>query len=272
LPQWIDVLSSITFMQPPRFLPLYHRLWAGGAGYWAAAAPQLADTRMDTLTGCPDEALLALAEISALGHWKAAETRNGSLSTRELIRRGDAIEQRLKQRAGPRQFLDVDQTPLDPHVVAMLAAVPESSGMPSPSLTPEGTPVAEAARRQIVEIYREAALLYLHTILSESLPAVPEIVASVANLATLIHDLPASELDRAIMFPLFLLGCMTDQPMMQETIKGRFARLQNNDLGNSSYAITMLESIWTDRRARGGSVVVDWREYLRQQQWIFLLL
>ncbi|EMD33986.1 hypothetical protein CERSUDRAFT_86751 [Gelatoporia subvermispora B] len=268
---WIDVLAGITFMQPPRFLPLYHRLWAGGAGFWANPQHQQADIRMDMLTGCPDEAMLAIAEVSALGHWKTTELRNGSLSTRELIRRGDVIEQRLKQRAGPRQFLEIDQAPLDQHLSAMITAVPEAGGLPSPALVHDAGPTAEAARRQIVEIYREAALLYLHTVLSESLPAVPEIASSVATLATLVHDLPVSDLDRAIMFPLFLLGCMTDQPVLQDTVKSRLARLQSNDLGNSTCALTSLESIWNDRRTRAGGVTVDWREYLRQQ-WIFLLL
>ncbi|GBE84085.1 hypothetical protein SCP_0600630 [Sparassis crispa] len=51
---------------------------------------------MGTPTGCPDEAVLATAEISALAHWKAAEQRSGSFSMRELVRRRDLIEQQLR--------------------------------------------------------------------------------------------------------------------------------------------------------------------------------
>lgn len=75
-------------------------------GFWADA-DALYSLRMDLLTGCPDEAILAIAETSALAHWKATEQRNGSLSYRDLIRRGDDIEQRLRHRADQQKFGDI---------------------------------------------------------------------------------------------------------------------------------------------------------------------
>ncbi|OBZ68270.1 hypothetical protein A0H81_12051 [Grifola frondosa] len=72
-----------------RFLSLYRRLFGGSAGYWVSAPH--AHLRMDALAGCPDEAILAVVEISALTHWKATELHGGSLSVCELIRRGDQI-------------------------------------------------------------------------------------------------------------------------------------------------------------------------------------
>lgn len=50
---------------------------------------------MEQLMGCPDGVLLVLIETAALAHWKEFERARGSLSTRELLRRGDTIEEML---------------------------------------------------------------------------------------------------------------------------------------------------------------------------------
>lgn len=46
--------------------------------------------------GCPDEVLLILAETADLAQWKRQERRLGTLSTRDLLRRGEAIELMLR--------------------------------------------------------------------------------------------------------------------------------------------------------------------------------
>lgn len=114
---------------------------------------------MDLLTGCPDEAMLCIAETSALAHWKASNKKNGTLSYRELIRRGDALEQRMRQHQSDIvDEVDVEMAPLHPDLLASAVADSVNDG---PS---EGT------RRIIASIFRETALLYLHTVLSESQP------------------------------------------------------------------------------------------------------
>ena len=67
----MDIMSSVTFLQPPRFLSLYRRLFKSGAGYWATTGEHSFECKMDSLTGCPDSTVLAIAEIAALAHWKA---------------------------------------------------------------------------------------------------------------------------------------------------------------------------------------------------------
>ena len=178
-------------MQPPRFLPLYKRLFGGGAGFWAThasptAAAQHSELRMDALSGCPDEALLAIAEISALAHWKASELQSGSLSMRELIRRGDAIEKELRERATGKSTDSVDDFQgaatgassslaggLDMPAGMAMASSSLMSSSPQPgmsgALKSARSPV-DSTRHIIGEMYREAALLYLHTVLSDSSP------------------------------------------------------------------------------------------------------
>jgi len=103
--------------------------------------------RMDLLTGCPDEAMLAIAETSSLAQWKALQLRNNSLSYPELIRRGNNIEQQLRQHQSEHlQGGDVTQTRL------------------------LGSVTFEDNRSVIANIFRESAILYLHTVLSSALP------------------------------------------------------------------------------------------------------
>ncbi|KAL6297861.1 fungal-specific transcription factor domain-containing protein [Sparassis latifolia] len=264
---WIDVFSSITFMQPPRFLPLYRRLFAGGGGFWANSQQQHFDLRMDALTGCPDEAVLAIAEISALAHWKAAEQRSGSLSMRELVRRGDLIEQQLRQLAVPRQYADVEE--------AAAAADAQQPGLEQADAAASavGSYAMEEVRQLTADIFRETAVLYLHTVLSESIRGVPEIVQSVSTIVALLNQLPPSDYDRALIFPLFLTGSMTEDPLLQNVIKERFA-LVDDGLGHIMQARTLLEHIWSRSAPIHGSslvTVVEWRETLCNQ-WRNLLL
>ena len=101
---------------------------------------------MDAMTGCPDEAMLAIAEVSSLAHWKASQLRNNCLSYPELIRRGTAIEQQL------RRLSDAPQPRL--HSTAGVTQQPTD----------------EERSLIIARIFRESANLYLHTVLSNSTP------------------------------------------------------------------------------------------------------
>ncbi|KAH9902741.1 fungal-specific transcription factor domain-containing protein [Cubamyces lactineus] len=289
---YIDVLSSITLKQPPRFLPLYKRLFGGGGGFWASnsasprASAQQAELRMDALTGCPDEALLALAEISALAHWKASELQSGSLSVRELIRRGDIIEKELRERATGVSMRAGDDEYQSQAALAGLemgvtpAGLPMAMGMQPGMSGASRSPRApvDTTKHVIAEMFRESAVLYLHTILSDSSPGVPEIINSVDQLMKLLNELPPSAYDRALVFPLFLLGAMSNNQMMREVVKHRFF-MQDATMGNILLAQTVMEQVWVQRenvlRATrpGGRPASfgDWRDNLRME-WASLLL
>ncbi|KAI0701883.1 fungal-specific transcription factor domain-containing protein [Cerioporus squamosus] len=291
---YVDIFASITLMQPPRYLSLYKRLFGGGAGFWATnanpagASGQHSELRMDTLSGCPDEALLAIAEVSALANWKTSELRSGSLSVRELIRRGDAIEKELRERATGKR-IDGDDfgghagqsssslgggLDMTPAGLAVLMSSPQP-GMSAGSRSAM-SPV-DNKKHIIGEMFREAAVLYLHTVLSESVPGVPEIMNSVDQMLKLLNELPPSNYDRTLVFPLYLAGCMTDNQMVREVIKHRLF-MQDATMGNILLAQTMMEDVWNSRvsimrMTRPGEhpVFPDWRACLRMQ-WASLLL
>jgi len=161
--QWLDTFSSLTLVKPPKYLRLLKRLLGERGGYWPAVGDSdgLHSLRMDLLTGCPDEAILALAEITNLAYWKATEQRNGTLSFRELVRRGDEIEQRLRQHHSnaAANLGEVDPAPLHPNLVQAANTEPRVAPFPS-----------EEARRLVAKVFCEAAVLSLHTVLSNANP------------------------------------------------------------------------------------------------------
>jgi len=106
--------------------------------------------RIDTLIGCPDEALLMMAEVSVLAQWKTNAQREGILSYRELIRRGDVIEQRLRQ--------NVTDTSND------VTLPNETTGEPDVAFP------SDDVRAVVADLFKEAATLYLHTVLSGPCP------------------------------------------------------------------------------------------------------
>lgn len=172
----MDIFASLTLMRPPKYNTFYRRLLIGGNGFWNNDN----DLRMEGLTGIPDEVLLAIADVSGLAAWKSQEQRNGSLSVRELIRRGDDIEQQLRQNCTETAgfFAERDQVPLHPSlpsigITHVHGASTSLSGSPSSSALGLHTTRQfpdEEMRRVVAGLFRETAVLYLHTVLSDSNP------------------------------------------------------------------------------------------------------
>jgi hypothetical protein len=100
---------------------------------------------MEEFAGLPNNVLLAMAEINALSHWKAAESSKGSLSYRELVRRGEVIEQLLREQSFPTDVLK-EQT--------------------QASKAQPGVDIGDEVRQILVDIFREAALLNLYAVIS----------------------------------------------------------------------------------------------------------
>ena len=164
---------SVTLQQPARLLALYRRLLGNGQNLWAGPNSQVArpvhglgpsdsyNMRMDELTGCPDSILLAFAEIAALAHWKAREQRNRTLSVRELIIRGAAIERAVRQRPESSSQAAVEVLGGGTSSAAGLASLSAGSGYAQ-----HHAQTQTLHHRLVASIYEEAAVLYLNTVLS----------------------------------------------------------------------------------------------------------
>ncbi|KAJ8597306.1 hypothetical protein M405DRAFT_724673 [Rhizopogon salebrosus TDB-379] len=259
---WFDIMSTLTLQTTPKHLPFYRRLFRGGAGYWGLTQQDISDEssrRMDSLTGCPDEVLLGIAEISTLSCWKIQELRKGSLSMRELIRRGDVIERHLRTQTETVLSVEADQTQLHPDLSSAGAELGNIQGSPTGhagvSLPMDDT------RRLVADIFRETAVLYLHTILSDPNPGVPEIKTSVDIVVQLLNQLPASNIDRCLIFPICLAGCLTEDPMKREFLKARLQG-QHDGFGNTNQALRVMETAWQRKDSRGGPA--EWQAMLHR--------
>ncbi|KAK0435034.1 fungal-specific transcription factor domain-containing protein [Armillaria borealis] len=237
---WMDIFASFTLVKQPEYLALYKCLLGDQNGFWGR----------ENLTGCPDEAMLALAEISGLAHWKTSEQAKGSLNFRELVRRGDDIEQRLRNRQREPSNLG-EQTPLHPNL--MRTAMPDAGAISHP----------DEVMQLVGNVFRESALLYLHTIINEDNPAVPEIAASVNTIAQLLHELEPSEIDRTLVFPICLAGCMTSNSSHRDLLKSRL-QSQDESIGNLLQTRLVMEAVW-QKRGESGSSACEWREILRER-------
>lgn len=133
-------------MRPPKFTTLWKRVLEDQNDYWGNGNTM----DMQALTGCPNDAMLAIADISALAHWKSTQQRNGTLSFPELVRRGNSIEQHIRR-------YQADQ----PSIVDSVQGLPT----PSDAMLP-----TDEQRILAAAIFRETSMLYLHTILSTPTP------------------------------------------------------------------------------------------------------
>jgi len=168
----MDIFASLSLLSPPRYLALYRRLLTGGGGLWPSHDDSF-DLRMESLFGCPDEALLTIAEVSTLAHWKMQEKHNGCLSVRELIRRGEDIEQQLRQHLGTHAG-ELMQIPLRPPKllpISLTQAPASTSTLGSEFSAASSSDHADEDTQYLVaEIFRRSATLYLDATLSDFHP------------------------------------------------------------------------------------------------------
>jgi len=244
-------------------MDVYHRMFKGKTTFGTGQLGPL----FESFTGFPDEILYAIAQTSELAFWKTQESLKGTLSTRELIRRGDAIEQ------GIRQVQETTATscglPLELGLIAELSPlIGGDSNSESPFLNDD-------ARQKVRGLFKESALLYLHSTLSDPNPGVLEISTSVANIIQLIQQLSVGDIDQTIVLPIYIAGCMTDNPVQRRFLSGRLRT--HNNLGNLAQTRSAMESVWRKRdilRQTGapGWETVDWRDGLREASSSLLLV
>ncbi|KAB5596083.1 Transcription factor [Ceratobasidium theobromae] len=265
---WMDIFSSISLCKSPRFLKLYRRLLQpttlAGQGL-----------QLENVMGCADGIMLCLAEIAHLAHWKSTQQAAGSLSMPELVRRGLVIEKDLRREGyalyrsqdGPSMWGSVPPraTNVDLPAGIRLGQSPPSSP-PLPNAVLDGSQL----RRLVSDIFREAAILYLHTELSELAPQVPEIMRAVIDTVEALQKLPPSEYDRSLVFPLALVGCATDDPDMREYVRGRIKQL-SSAVGNCATAGELIEHVWK-RRDDSPGLVLGWRDAMQEINTTILLV
>lgn len=244
---------------------------------------------METTMGCPDDVLLAIAEIANLAHWKQQQKQKGSLNYLELARRGEEIEKALRVGEGVHAEEEAHQRRLEdqraevtrritssnPAATGVLAASSSSSaassagssGMRSPSSSPrmrhslpprpEGLDDLEI-QSHAGRIFRTGAHLYLSSVVSDCKPRAPAVSAAVNDVMAAVQNLPRSDVDKSLVFPLCIAGCLSATRDQKHFFRERLS--PHHAVGNCQRAVQVIDAVWAKREAVGDGIVVDWRQ------------
>jgi C6 transcription factor Pro1 len=86
---------------------------------------------------------------------------------------------------------------------------------------------------------------------------VPEIKDGVNATMQALNKLALSEVDRGLVFPICVAGCLADVREQRLFFKQRL-EAQDTSLGNLAHTRRLMEVVWRKRDTLGG--VVDWRD------------
>jgi len=110
------------------------------------------------------------------------------------------------------------------------------------------------------------------------LTTVSEIAAAVQDIIEALHRLDIlqanPDINRALIFPITLAGCLCETPSQQAFFRSRFQQLspEASAFGNTRPALQLMEEVWLRRTlsSRGGKV--DWRAVMMEKWEAGILL
>lgn len=122
-------------------------------------------------------------------------------------------------------------------------------------------------------------MVHIHEV-SKNIPIqlipVADVAAAVQDIIEALHRLdilhPNPDINRALVFPITLAGCLCETASQQAFFKGRFQQLspEATAFGNTAPALQLMEEVW---RRRLTSTIVDWRQIMTDtwEAGIFLI-
>lgn len=99
--------------------------------------------------------------------------------------------------------------------------------------------------------------------------AIADISRGVNALITALNQLPQSSVDRALVLPMVLIGCLAAVPDQRQVALTRLAA-RDEAIGNIKSARFLMERVWNVRSIHGDAV--DWRDVLLNDMHVQLLL
>ncbi|KAG7089436.1 hypothetical protein E1B28_011121 [Marasmius oreades] len=249
---WFDVLASVTTMEPPALSDVIQDLFdpSKTSSIHDLSSNEHAEAlSMMTVMGCEGRIIWALARISSLAKSKDELLSRGALDTTALVQRASLIEAHLR--------------PPDASLFA-----------------------SELPHRQLVsEVFRNAARLYLFTVLHGDYPNVRPISEAVeATSAALQQSLSLDLKDRRIVirstvFALFMCGCLCRDKetqrrkfdlLMAGQEAGRVPVGDNNEYGNYKGVLNVIEQVWAVRARSPQRESVPWRRMLWESKLLLV--
>ncbi|KAK7050852.1 hypothetical protein VNI00_004963 [Paramarasmius palmivorus] len=234
---WFDVLASVTTLQVPRLLDVINYLFDPSSTS-ALHEVQEHDAQesealsMMNIMGAEGRVIWAFAQISNLARNKTSMSNRGVLDLTVLVRRVDEID----------RVLQVPSSTIDP--------------------------CADNVHRQLVsEVFRNAARLYLLTVLHGDFPNVPAVHNAVeATLKALMdaRNHPDHKVQhtvaRSTVVAVFMCGCLARTK--EEKDRTMTILTDENDWGNAKGVRSVIEQVWNTRNILPAREPVPWRQTL----------
>ncbi|KAF5868962.1 putative c6 transcription protein [Botrytis fragariae] len=220
---WLDVVSCITTGKSPQLLDLHH----------TAFGRQI---KLEKIMGCKNWVMTEIGRISTLHEFKRNGLQSGTFDAHSFEIQADVIRQAI-QRGLNEQFLT-------------------ELRITNPKTTSHGeSRISDQA--VITRLFTRAACIYLELVVHgfkvvEEKPDLYSIIAEpLMMLPTILHE----DLIRAIVCPLYILGCVA-KVKERDTFRKIFSAPSMNDpfMHHRSTILPFLENVWILRDTHSNNV------------------
>ncbi|KAF5008519.1 hypothetical protein FDECE_5219 [Fusarium decemcellulare] len=237
---YIDVMSSITLEQAPRLQKYQSVVIPGCRAHTSPEEVKISGSLfMEDYVGLQNWVVQIIGDIAALDAWKKDQKKTNSLSMAELVQRGKVMEDAIK---GGLSVLEGDTALCAPYVDPILSRVAD----PAPSLNDSNSKQAPALAVNNT-IWLQAALTYLHVVISGWQPSCPEIRASVSRMTMLLMQLHNDTCLRTLVWPFCIAGCLSP-PEDEDKYRAMIARMGPLSVfGTAGEAMEVMEKVWSRR-------------------------
>lgn len=248
--------------------------------------------QLRSIMGCENRVMLAIAHIAALASFRVVPASDPGAApwgldlpdTGAIARYATFIREMLLQ---PPQY------PVSPTATSAWVPPPDLFSS-SPNLASRSfqdvsqTPCASAAKARwadntmpvpvVTLAFRAAACVYLETTLAgyqssfPDTPSIPHVASDVPravdSAVRAIRQIPITDADRSMIWPLCLIGCQASRAEDQRYFTMRFGQLEGRErLGNGANAYALMRSFWYERE-RSAAAMAGGRVCVPARDWI----
>ncbi|KAJ4271317.1 hypothetical protein NW762_000019 [Fusarium torreyae] len=236
---YIDVMSSITLEQAPRLQKYQDNIMPGCKAHTAPEEVRISGSLfMEDYVGLHNWVVQIIGDISALAAWKKQQKKANSLSINELVQRGKVMEDAIKGGLG---VFEVQAQLPGPYLDPIMSVVSNPSH-PHDINTKQAPGLAVNN-----QIWLQAALTYLHVVISGWQPSCPEIRYSVGRMTELLTALPSNTCLRTLVWPFCIAGCLSP-PEDEDKYRAMVERMGPISVfGTVREALEVMEKVWSKR-------------------------
>jgi hypothetical protein len=236
---WFDILGAVTLCRPPMLgMDLLGRMLASDS-----------PVQLESIMGCSNLVMFGIAYIATIAHTK--RVRGLEDNAAEL----QTLAQYVCDNFLQKPFCGPEETPfqMPPDLFALPSiGIPLAGDKSAPRWANDTMPISA-----VTSAFRAAAHVYLETTVSGCNPCAPNVVCATDVAIAALKQIPPSDADRNLIWPLCVIGCMASRPMDQEYMAARFAVLEGRDkLGNGAQAEYLVNLVWALRNSSDSNV--DW--------------